>query len=135
MNHDIREVYSWAANKFIEPSFLKYYLPRLNILNKILLFKNFLDQFYTTVAWSKCAKTHVKKIQVTQNKHLKILLNYVKDSHVCRHNSRSIWEIQQFKPRKRNNFWIINSWLNWIIYFFKLLILYFYLKIQEIIIY
>lgn len=50
---------------------------KLNIRNKVLIFKSVFRpiMLYGAPAWSSCAATHRKSLQVTQNKLLKIIYN------------------------------------------------------------
>lgn len=50
---------------------------RLNLKNKLLLYKMCIRPIflYACQIWSKCAKTHKKRLQIIQNKNLKIIFN------------------------------------------------------------
>lgn len=68
---------------------------KLNVRNKVLIFKSIFRpmMLYGAPAWSSCAATHRKSLQVTQNKLLKII--YDKPFH---YSTRKLHDETKIKP-------------------------------------
>ncbi len=50
---------------------------RLNTANKLIIFKSIIQSVLLNVCpvWGNCAKSHIERLQIIQNKCLKIILN------------------------------------------------------------
>lgn len=68
---------------------------KLSTSNKVLLYKSIFRPTisYAAPVWGKCAKTHIKRVQVLQNKVLKIMLDKPRDF-----STSSLHQIAQIEP-------------------------------------
>lgn len=80
---------------------------KLSIKNKLLIYKTIFQpiMLYASPVWDCTADCHIKKLQIIQNKCLKIILNYPYYYNTSRlHAHANINLIKTILPRFRNNF-------------------------------
>lgn len=80
---------------------------KLHIKNKLLIFKNIFRPMitYASPVWGDCANCHINKLQIAQNKCLKIILNKPHYYNTKRlHNNANITFIKQSINIQTNSF-------------------------------
>lgn len=81
---------------------------KLSLQNKVMLYKVIFrpTMSYACPIWSKCARTHLDKLQISQNKILKMMLNvHWRTSTRLVHESCGVEMLKEFIERLTQSFW------------------------------